>query len=133
MNQELLNQFLSLLEASSSFKLLDPEQQIAIKEAYQNVTDEQLNQGIEALKADQVATKKLADDEAHRQAEIKQMNISLKTTLKEVEKDERIDAEAADNEASQQEMQGIMQELGVADDKPKVAAIAPKKKFLGLF
>lgn len=131
MSQELLNQFLGLLEASNSFKLLDTVQQAAIRQTYSNATDEQLNQAIQALKEDQLATQKLAEEAAQRQGEIEQKNTQLKNTLRKVEHDERQEAEAADNEASEKEMAGVLQQInsmGVqSTSEPQ------KKKFMGLF
>lgn len=135
MNQELLTQLLALLEASNSFKIMEPEQQAAIKESFQNATDEQIAAGIEALKADQLAAEKAAAEDKEREEKLIQDIGQIKTAIKEEVKTELKQAEAADEAATQQEMQGVMQELNISTPtKEAPKADTPKrKKFLGIF
>jgi len=133
MNQELLNQFLSLLEASSSFKLLSPEKQTAIRSNYENAADEQLEQGIQTLKEDQVVTAKLEAESKRIEEELVKQMVLVKGVLKVVKKNELKTAEAADDAASSKEMQGVLDELGVTGSTPKKEEPKPRKKFLGIF
>lgn len=132
MNQELLNQFLGLLEASSSFKLLDPEQQAAIKANYQNATDDQLTQGIQALQEDKVVTTRLADERKKNHEELEKSVTKIKTRLREIKRDELREEEAADEVADRKKEQELLQEIE-SMDKPKEEAPKKRKKFLGIF
>jgi hypothetical protein len=132
MNQELLSQFLGLLEASSSFKLLDPEQQATIKANYQNATDDQLRQGIQALQEDKVATTKLADERKKNQEELEKSVNKIKTRLREIKREELREEEAADEAADKEKEQELLQEIE-SMDKPKEKVPQKKKKFLGIF
>jgi molecular chaperone GrpE (heat shock protein) len=133
MNQELLDQFLGLLEASSSFKLLGPEQQAAIRDSYQNATDEQLNQGIQALREDQIATEEAASEDEKREEELNEEIDHIKTVLREVKRDERKEEEAADDAASEKEVQGLLKEIDSMDEPKEEAPKKKRKKFLGIF
>jgi hypothetical protein len=131
MDQALLNQFFTLLEASGSFKLLSPEQQATVKASYQNATDEQLHQAFQALEQDKTVIAQIEADALKGKEEAVKGATELKTVMKEVKHDEMVEAEAADNANSQQEMQNIEQELGVS--APKKEEPKKRKKFLGLF
>jgi len=133
MNQELLEQFLGLLEASSSFKLLNPEQQAAIKAGYENATDDNLNQAIQTLKADKVATDKLAAEDEKREEELEVETVNIKTAIREGQRDERKEAEAADQAASEGEVDDLLNELDSMDEEKKAKTEPKKKKFMGIF
>jgi hypothetical protein len=135
MNQELQNQFFGLLEASSSFKLLSPEQQAAIKSKYENATDDELKEAIQALQEDHEFTVNLQAEAKKNEEALEKGIVEVKGALKAVKRDELKNAEAADEVASKQEMQGVMQELNIstpAKDAPKTDA-PKRKKFLGIF
>jgi len=134
MNQELLNQFLGLLEASSSFKLLDPEQQAAIKANYQNATDDQLNQGIQVLGEDKVVTTRLAVERKKNQEELEESVTKIKTRLREIKRDELKEEEAAEEAADKKEEESLLNEIETMKDPDKVEApVKKRKKFLGIF
>ncbi|MBU0705867.1 hypothetical protein KJ657_00390 [Patescibacteria group bacterium] len=118
MNQELLNQFLILLEASESFKLLGPEEQTAIRDSYQNATDEQLNQGIQALKEDREATEKAAAEEKQREENLIEEIGNIKTAIREEERTELVEAEAVDRASEKKNVKALLEEIEVMD-KPK--------------
>ena len=133
MNQELLNQFLAMLEQSSSYKLLSAEDQAAVKANYQNTSDEQLKQAIQALEEDKVATHELAEKAKKREAVLEEESLQLKTTLREVERDERHEAEVADSATDKQEMQSLMQEIDHIEQPEAEVPKKKRKKFLGIF
>lgn len=134
MNQELLNQFLGLLQASSSFKLMTPEQQAAINEDYQNATDEQLQQGINALEEDKVATDKLEVERQKNKEDLEKNVTQIKAVLRDIKRDERKEEEAADEVADKKEEEALLNEIETMENpQKKEAPVKKRKKFLGIF
>lgn len=130
MDQEFRNQFFGLLEASSSFKLLSPEQQTSVRAKYENATDEELKEGIQALEEDKIFTANLEAEEKKNQEELEKKVSEVKGVMKTVKRDKLRNDEAADNQASEKEMAGVLQQIdtmGIPKNDP------PKKKVLGLF
>jgi molecular chaperone GrpE (heat shock protein) len=134
MNKELLDQFLGLLEASGSFKLLSPEQQAVIKENYKNATDDQLRQAIQVLEEDKVATEKLEAERQKNAEELERNVTKIKTIVREYKRDERKKKEAADDAVSKKEVEGLLKEIDSMEMPQKKEAPKKKeKKFFGIF
>lgn len=134
MNQELLNQFLGLLEDSSSFKLMTPEQQASIKDNYQNATDEQLQQGIKALEEDKVVTTRLEAERKKNQEELENSVTRIKTRLREIKREELKEEEAVAEVSDKKEEEALLNEIETMDEpKQKEAPPKKRKKFLGIF
>ncbi|MFH0837947.1 MAG: hypothetical protein V1880_01630 [Patescibacteria group bacterium] len=132
-SQTLLDQFFGLLAASNSFQLLSPEEQAAIKTNYQNASDEQLNQAIQTLREDQIASEKLAAEAKQMQEEVEKNVAQMKITLREIKKDELKKQEAVAVAEDEQKGKALLQEIETMKDPQKKEAPKKRKKFLGIF
>ena len=127
-NQQLKDQFYSLLKASKSFQLLNAEEQANLIKLYETATDEQLRGGMEAL--NKAAADQKALEAKLRENEEKQVALAheIKGLLKEIDKEERKNNNDQDEAESNKAAEELLDKLGKVDDKS-----GKRKKFLGIF
>lgn len=113
---------------------MTPEQQAAINEDYQNATDEQLQQGINALEEDKVATDKLEVERQKNKEDLEKNVTQIKAVLRDIKRDERKEEEAADEVADKKEEEALLNEIETMENpQKKEAPVKKRKKFLGIF
>jgi len=131
-NRILFGTFIQLLEASSSFKLLSPEQQAEIRANYENASDEQLQEAIKALEEDKAATTKLEEEREQNKAKLEERMMDVKTTLRSIERDERVEAEQEAKVTDEKTQADLLNQIDQIE-QPKTEAPKKRKKFLGIF
>ncbi len=128
-SQQLLNQFLQLLQASKSFQLLSNDEQNILRQDFTKASDEQLQQAIVALKSN---TEIMANSKTELQEKEKKRSdiaLHLKNSLQEVEKEELQDDIAQDQQESAKAAEDYIQEI---ENIPSTTT-QKRKKFLGVF
>lgn len=133
-SQALLDQFWQALDNSKTFQSLTPEEQAELRQAYENVTDDQLMLALGELQKD---ADRIAAIEAENEANLKEqvaLTQSLKETLKKIEKEEIKINNQTDQEESAKAAEAALEDLGVTGEKATTVKEKPKrKKFLGIF
>jgi DNA repair ATPase RecN len=131
----LKEQFFTLLKASKSFSLLTPERQKEILDSFENASDAQYQQGMEALKKDQETTKAIAEKVKAAEAEQFKIANEIQHTLKTIKKHDLEKAEAKADQKDNAAAAELLDEIDQGEPAEHVAEKAKKKrkKFLGIF
>ena len=133
-NQQLIDEFFSLLKSSKSFALLSSDKQDEIRKAYEDATDEQYQQGIQALKKDERVVAEIEEKVKKAQAEQAEIARDIHQTLNKIKKHDLERAEAKSDEADKAKEAELLTEIDqVADSKKEEAPKKRRKKFLGIF
>ena len=133
-NQQLIDEFFNLLKSSKSFALLPPDKQDEIKKIYENATDEQYQQGIQALKKDERVVAEIEEKVKKAQAEQAGIARDIHQTLNKIKKHDLERAEAKSDEADKAKEAELLTEIDqVADMKNEAPTKKKRKKFLGIF
>jgi hypothetical protein len=128
-DQALKETFFATLRASKSYSLLSAEEQKHLLEVFASATDEQLQEGLKALREDAAKQTMLEAKMAEQQKKAADLAVEIKTTLKEIDKTERKENEEKELVESADAADKLLAKIGAPteSEKPK------RKKFLGIF
>lgn len=126
--KSLQDQFFTSLFASKSYQLLSPEEQVRLRQMYENATDEQLRSGLEELKRNALAVEQFEHDKKAQQEVVAENAKKIKKSLTEAEKTDLQENIQADTLQSQEDADKLITSLDKEDSSQK-----KKKKFLGIF
>jgi hypothetical protein len=133
-NQQLIDEFFSLLQSSKSFALLSSDQQEDIKQAYESATDEQYQQGLQALKKDERVVAEIEEKVKKAQAQQAEIARDIHQTLNKIKKHDLERAEAKSDAADKVKQEELLTEIDqVTDPEKEEAPKKKRKKFLGIF